>query len=32
MEKGGNALKDQDRGNSTQKDEVTKTGWSGFGF
>jgi hypothetical protein len=32
MEKGGKALKDQDKGNSSQKDEVTKTEWSSFGF
>jgi hypothetical protein len=30
MEKGGKALKDQDKRNSSQKDEVAKTGWSGF--
>jgi hypothetical protein len=29
-EKGGKALKDQDTRNSSQKDEVAKTGWSGF--
>jgi hypothetical protein len=30
MEKGGKALKDQDKKNSSQKNEVTKTGGSGF--
>jgi hypothetical protein len=30
MEKGGMALKDQDRRNSSQNDEVIKIGWSGF--
>jgi hypothetical protein len=32
MKKGGNALKDQDKRNSSQKDEVAKTGWSSFRF
>jgi hypothetical protein len=31
-EKEGKALKDQDKRNSSQKDEVAKVGWSGFGF
>jgi hypothetical protein len=31
-EKEGKALKDQDKRNSSQKDEVAKAGWSGFGF
>jgi hypothetical protein len=32
MKKGGKTLKDQDKKNSSQKDEVEKTEWSGFGF
>jgi hypothetical protein len=32
MEKGGNALQDQDKRNSSQKDEVVKIGWFDFGF
>jgi hypothetical protein len=32
MEKGGKTLKDQDRRNSRQKDEVAKIGWFDFGF
>jgi hypothetical protein len=30
--RGGKALKDQDKRNSSQKDEVAQTGWSGFGY
>jgi hypothetical protein len=32
MEKGDKALKDQDRRNSSQKEEVIKTGCFDFGF
>jgi hypothetical protein len=32
MEKEGKALKDQDKRNSSQKVEVVKTVWFGFGF
>jgi hypothetical protein len=32
LEKEGKALKDQDKRDSSQKDEVVKTGWSSFGF
>jgi hypothetical protein len=32
MKKGDKALKDQDKRNSSQKDEVTKIRWSDFGF
>jgi hypothetical protein len=32
MKKGGKALKDQDKRNSSQKDEVAKTGCSSFRF
>jgi hypothetical protein len=32
MEEGDKALKDQDKRNSREKDEVAKTGWSDFGF
>jgi hypothetical protein len=31
MEKEGTTLNDQEKRNSSQKDEVTKTGWSSFG-
>jgi hypothetical protein len=32
MEKGGKALNDQDKRNSSQKDEVAEIGWSSFEF
>jgi hypothetical protein len=32
MRRGGKTLKDQDKRNSGQKDEVVKIGWYDFGF